>query len=153
MNGRITFRSICEADLDYRMRWLNDDNLRVSIGFDGENSVEANREWLSHCQGKDRDFSMILCDGVPIGILGLKNISKDNKDAEAFIMIGSDEHRGQGIGEISMKYLISLAAKLGLKRLYLTVNESNVPAIKMYKKIDFGEAEIKNNEILMVKKL
>ena len=57
-----------------------------------------------------------------------------------FILIGEDRYRGRGVGRESMNYLTSFSFEtLGLDSLHLEVNNLNLPAINLYKKLGFEE--------------
>lgn len=148
-NKNVTFRPIVEGDIFYRMKWLNDEDTRKDIIFDGMNDETSNKEWYLSCQKTGKTFFMILFDNNPIGLIGIMNVSKINKNAEIFIMIGEKEFRGKGIGKLALRYLVDVAKKNKINNLYLSVKKTNLKAINLYKQIGFKIVG-KNSEVDMV---
>lgn len=82
------------------------------------------------------------CDVVPnprpiyshVGLLGLALLP---------------EYRRQGIGGRLMRQTLDAARDFGLRRIELTVRESNVVAIEIYKKFGFAVEGLQRNRILV----
>ena len=77
-------------------------------------------------------------NGRAIGYCGLTNISTINGSDEYFILIGDRQYWNKGIGTRAGDYTLDFAfRKLGLHRVWLSVSERNVAAIRCYQKIGF----------------
>jgi len=77
-------------------------------------------------------------DGPPIGTIQLIDIHPIHRSAELIIRIGSDNHRGQGLGTAAL----DLACRYGfqslrLNRIWLRVFATNGRAIRAYEKASF----------------
>ena len=139
-----TFRSHLREDIPLRVTWLND-NMSVFRNAKKQELIiteDSQNEWFDTYDEKKKNgikkFFTILSDGIAIGFMGLTNMNKRIGTAGVFILIGGVENRGRGIGEQSMRYLIDYAFKdIGLKSLYLEVEESNSIAINLYNKLGF----------------
>lgn len=87
---------------------------------------------------KNKKFFTVCHEDNPIGVVGISNISKENKNADLFIMIGEDNYRGKGIWRLSMKRIIAYGFNtLKLHKLSLWVIEKNIPAVKLYQSLGF----------------
>jgi RimJ/RimL family protein N-acetyltransferase len=92
---------------------------------------------------KGRLFSLVCEDesvGEPVGVLDL---SKEGPDVMQHVMtlgmyVRPDYH-GIGVGTKLMDSMKTLAQRLHLTRVILTVFEGNTPAEKLYKKVGFAE--------------
>ncbi|MEI6553712.1 MAG: GNAT family protein [bacterium] len=140
----ITFRPHTREDVQMRVRWLNN-HQAVLYAIDEPNHItteESQNKWFDTYEEKEsigtKKFFTILSDGKYIGFMGLSNINKKIGNASVFILIGEDGYRGRGIGKQSMDHLIKYAFEdLNLKSLYLEVDKSNLPAIRLYDKLGF----------------
>ncbi len=81
---------------------------------------------------------VILHENANVGFCGFCNISSQNHSAEFYILIGDSEHWGKGIGnEAGRRVLEHGFMNLNLHRVWLTVSEVNLGAIKLYEKLGF----------------
>lgn len=78
-------------------------------------------------------------DGVVAGTVSLLRISDD--EFELGKMAVSGNYQGYGIGNILMQHCIDEAKRLGIKKLILFSNTSLAPAIHLYRKYGFTDAE------------
>ena len=88
-------------------------------------------------------------------ILGFTGIKVILDEAELMNIVVKKDFRNCGIGSILLKNIIKKARELELKKIYLEVNDTNLPAINLYKKFNFKQIGIRkkyycnNNGILM----
>ncbi len=73
-------------------------------------------------------------DGVPIGCCGIRNMCGDGEITNVVI---AASHRGRGIGELMLKYLMDTSREMGVRDYTLEVRAGNVPAIRLYEKLGF----------------
>jgi ribosomal protein S18 acetylase RimI-like enzyme len=78
-------------------------------------------------------------DGVVAGTVSLLRISDD--EFELGKMAVSGNYQGYGIGNILMQHCIDEAKRLDIKKLILFSNTSLAPAIHLYRKYGFTDAE------------
>jgi RimJ/RimL family protein N-acetyltransferase len=118
-------------------------------------------EWVE----RGRLFSLVCEDesiGEPVGVLDL---SKEGPDVMEHVMtLGMyvrADYQGMGVGTKLMDSMKTLAKRLHISRVILTVFEGNTPAEKLYRKVGFVECgklpgwlqEGYINETIMVLKL
>lgn len=104
----------------------------------GQNSGEY-EEWVD----RGRVFPIVCEDestGQPVGLLDL---SKQSPDVMQHVMtLGMyvrADYQGLGVGTLLMEAMKTLAKRLNLSRVILTVFEGNTPAEKLYRKAGFVE--------------
>jgi ribosomal protein S18 acetylase RimI-like enzyme len=78
-------------------------------------------------------------DGVVAGTVSLLRIT--NYEFELGKMAVSANYQGLGLGNIFMQHCIDEAQRLGIKKLILFSNTSLGPAIHLYRKYGFTDAE------------
>ena len=130
--------------------WLEDDevNRLTDTGILPDESSRL--KWFDSLSSK-KDYLIwgVASEGQPIGACGLKHIS-DSK-AEYWGYIGEKSLWGKGLGT-SMLYNIEQKAKeLKIEKLYLTVLEGNIRAIRMYRKNGFIEDSFSDGYFKMTK--
>jgi diamine N-acetyltransferase len=148
-NNMIEIRKHERSDVIYRVKWLNNIQATQFAVDDPEKgtTLELQKEWFDRYEPDEKKkFFTIEYSGQPIGFMGLSNIDSDKRTAVVFILIGEDEFRGRGIGKEAMRWLIDYAWNtLELTELTLEVKKENLPAVKLYKSLNFSvhsESEI-----------
>ena len=81
-------------------------------------------------------------DGEIIGFAGIKIIVDT---ADIMNIVVKKSWRNQGVGSLLLDNLVSLCKNLSLFSLSLEVNESNLPAINLYKKFGFKQVGVRKN--------
>jgi RimJ/RimL family protein N-acetyltransferase len=147
----IKIRKHLQEDIDYRVKWLNNCNINKFIGNElgQKTNLKKEKKWLNdYKKNKNKKFFTICDNSKPIGFMGLSNISKINKNADLFIVIGEDDYRGRGFGKIAMKWLIDYGfTKQKLHKINLGVVENNILAINLYKSLGFVLEERMKEEV------
>lgn len=128
-------------DIPLRVKWLNNPTVKkfVDDAAAKKATLQTEKEWFKKYKKEQTKKFFTICKGSkPIGIVGLTKISKMNRNAEAFIMIGEDDARGKGYGILAMKQMIRFGfSKLGLHRIFLHTYADNKAAIGCYKAAGF----------------
>ena len=131
----ISFVTFNELFLEMSYRWLQDNELLYLI--DGTPITKDQQllwfEKLSILN--DYEIYGVMGNGIPIGVCGLKHITK--YDGEYFGYIGEKDYWGIGIGKYLIEYIEKIAKIKQLESIYLKVREDNVRAIKLYKKMNY----------------
>ncbi|MEI6122901.1 MAG: GNAT family N-acetyltransferase [Bacteroidota bacterium] len=141
------FKKFNRKYLDLSWKWINDPELKDMISAKTITRAEQ-IIWFNSIQALP-NYSIwgIENDGNPIGVCGLKNISKE--DAEYWGYIGEKDYWGKGIGSEILEFLMAYAGNKKLKSIYLYVTNTNGRAKKLYEKHGFITEEIKENIIKM----
>lgn len=92
-------------------------------------------DWLIRLLAIGINFIAIRPEGKTIGHVALLP-SKDMSEAEFMVFVHQD-HRQLGIGTALTTHAIEEARHHGIKRLWLCVSPTNIPAIKLYLKVGF----------------
>lgn len=83
-------------------------------------------------------FYMVKYDGRIIGCVWLEEDDPHKREAKLGIYLGDDQHRGRGIGEQTLRLIMSKAFReMDLHKITLSVREKNQQAIACYKKCGF----------------
>ena len=147
----IKIRKHLEKDILCRVKWLSDPNINKFIGDElgQKTNLRKEKEWFANYKKvKNKRFFTICDDSGPIGFMGLSNISKPNKNADLFIVIGEEEYRGKGVGKIAMEWIIDYGfKKLKLHKINLGVIKDNIPAVNLYKSLGFVTEGVMRDEV------
>lgn len=137
----ITFKKHTREDIPLRVKWLNNPEVNRFIGGDpGKGTdVQEQTEWFEKYEKDENKRFFTICDeDLPIGFVGLSNISRQNRNADMFVAIGEDEYRGKGYGREAVKWILRVAfEELKLHKVTLGVFEENAAAVGLYKSLGF----------------
>lgn len=135
----VSLRKFCEADIPLKVKWINDPANNRYLHYDLPLQEDGTRNWFHKVQDLDNRTDMtILCDGIPVGIIGLLNIDHKNESAELYITVGETAYKGKGIASAAMKELMRQAFyDLVLHRVYLYTEVENTAAVRAYEKFGF----------------
>ena len=139
----IELRILSLADTDNIIRWRNSPEVKKNLFSQDDVTKEQHIDYFHKYveSGKISQF-IIIVDGVECGTTFLKNIDNIKKEAEFGIFIGEADYRGKGISSIVTKKMIDYGfSNLNLVKIYLTVFEGNIAAIKSYIKAGFKQIE------------
>ena len=145
----IKIRKHLEKDIPCRVKWLSNPKVNQFVGDEmgQKTNLKKEKEWFTNYKkAKNKQFFTICDNSKPIGFMGLKNISKLNKNADAFLAIGEDDYRGKGIGKIALEWMINYGfKKLKLHKINAGVVKENIPSVRLCKSLGFViEGEMKD---------
>lgn len=148
MNNCIKFVEYDEIYLEKSWEWLNNPTIK-KLTNTPDFTKEGQQAWFKSLKDKKDYFIQgISYNNLPIGVMGLKNITETQ--AEYWGYIGEIDFWGKGIGKEMMTFAIQKAKELNLEKLYLTVLEDNLRAKKLYEKFNFKEKENNENELVFM---
>lgn len=137
----ISIRLHKKIDIPLRVKWLNNPLANKYIGDElgKRTTIKKQEKWFKNYQkDSSKKFFTILFNKKPVGLIGLSNISKQNRNADLFIVIGEDDYRGKGIAKEAMKWILDYGFnKLELHKINLGVIEDNKVAVNLYKRLGF----------------
>jgi diamine N-acetyltransferase len=90
-------------------------------------------------------WELVEVDGAPMGYLSVT--ITENKVAKLNKLYVKNKFHGQGYGQQSLRHVIDIARQYACKEVFLTVNKSNVNAIKAYEKSGFIQTDAVVNDI------
>ena len=141
-----------EKDVPYRVKWINDPEIRRTLNFDYPISEIGTKKWLHSVAGNPTRRDFIACDAEtdkPIGYGGLLGIDIKNGKAESYMGIGEKNLHGKGVGFEIRKILLDYAFnELDLNKVYAYVWKENTPMIKLNEKVGFQIEGLLRQDIL-----
>lgn len=153
LNGKnVYLRLMEESDVKYKVKWINDSEVRKTLNFDYPISEIGTKKWLNSVSGNPIRKDFIVCtknEGKPIGYGGILKIDFKNSKAESYMGIGEKEQQGKGIGyEIRSLILEYSFNELNLNKVYSYVWEQNTPMIKLNEKVGFKIEGLLRQDVL-----
>lgn len=138
VSKNITLREFDVNDIETKVNWINDSINNQFLHYDLPLTIEGTTKWFNNKDKKRRIDYIIEYNGIPVGLIGLLQIDQFNQKAEYYITIGNHDFKKKGIASEASRILIRYAfEKLGLRKIYLNVDEENVIARSLYKKLGF----------------
>jgi RimJ/RimL family protein N-acetyltransferase len=142
LNGvRIHLRLFEKEDLPSRVKWINDEEINETLGFDWPASISKTQIWFQNTLNDNSKINFAIIDNEScklIGMTGLLGIDYKNKNAEFYITIGEKEFLGLHIPDEVISLILEYAfLELGLKRVYLHTFDYNVKAQHVYERNGF----------------
>ncbi len=150
LGDRIYLRLMEEKDIPYKVKWINDPDVRRTLNFDYPISEIGTKQWLNKVvlDGSRKDFIVYLIENdKPIGYAGFLNIDLRASKAEIYIGIGEKKYWGKGLAqEITAVQLEYGFSELGLNKLYIYSWVDNKKMIFIYEKFGFkGEGILRQD--------
>ena len=133
--SRLSFGRFDKIFLDKSWHWLRDPEIK-RLTMSPDFTREEQLRWFARLPERT-DYLIwgLSCDGIPIGALGLKNITRH--EAEYWGYIGDRSCWNTGLGGEMMCFIFNRAKKMGLNELYLKVHRDNARAIRLYTRVGF----------------
>ncbi len=132
---RLSFGRFDETYLEKSWHWLRDPEIKRLTMSPDFNREEQLRWFARLPERTDYLIWGLACDGIPIGALGLKNITRH--EAEYWGYIGNRDYWNNGLGGKMLCFIFGQAKKMGLNELYLKVHRDNARAIRLYTRVGF----------------
>jgi len=144
MGYDISYVDICDSPPEWHelLRvWRNKPHIRSEMVFRDEISPGEHNLWLAKVLSPESTdkIRITVSNGVPFGMVRLKNIDRKNCSSDWGFYIGEESFLGLGFGKKMLMYLIDWAFKEErLKELHTRVNRSNLRALDIYKRAGFN---------------
>ncbi|HHX96154.1 MAG TPA: GNAT family N-acetyltransferase [Clostridia bacterium] len=131
---KIIFRPLVAQDAQTLQKWYVDRDFRLGYNEYASVDLAAIRKEITSLKGCLQDprvekvVYLVLrkSDQYPIGLAGLRNIDRQNGNAEIILGIGEKEMRLAGYGVDILILLLDLVFyQLGLEKAYYTINDNN----------------------------
>ena len=129
------------ADSPTLFKWINDPQLVRFNSLFSPVSWEQHSAWFAALNQTAAKRLLVIRDregGPPIGTIQLIDIHPVHRSAELTVRIGSDDHRGVGLGSTALDLACRYGFEsLSLNRIWLRVFATNGRAIRAYEKVGF----------------
>ena len=139
----VSLRKITLQDTSNIVKWRNSDEVRKNLFTQDDLTAEMHINWF-HSKvetGLCAQYIIQVFDGDSIKDIGttfIKGIDKVKREGEFGIFIGEAGFRGKHLAESATKEILKVGfIELHLNRIYLSVFEDNIPAIRAYQKVGF----------------
>lgn len=135
----IIIRKFEKKDIPNKVKWINDKRNNTYLHYDLPLEIEKTEKWFDVNKDRtDRYDAVIEVERVPVGLIGLLNISPKNKKAEYYISMGEVDYKGKGIATKASHLLLDYAFnELKLEKVFLYTERENVGAQKLFDKVGF----------------
>lgn len=137
--SKIALKKVTKLDLKLLIEWRNSkDIFPYNTQYFLLNS-KIQLDWFNKMQNDNsKKMFMILYGKIKIGICGLIDIDKKNKNAKIAIIIGKKVLHGKGIGTIVMSHILKYGFnELKLNSINSEVIEYNKNSIHLFEKSQF----------------
>ncbi len=139
----VSIREFCENDVRLKVDWINNPENNRFLHYDLPLEYEKTLNWF-HNKTKNRYDATIICDGQPVGLIGLLGIA--NEKAEYYITIGEPDYKGKGVAVEASAQLMEYAEKvLGLNTIETYTEVENTDAQRLFEKLGFQKQGIEKN--------
>lgn len=140
---RVRLTAIEKDDIPQFTQWYNDTSFMRN--YDVISAVPMNSEEIQDMLNdiNTSKYKYIfgirdIVSGELIGVTGFENILWNNGTALIYVGIGNKKYRGMGIGKEAMQLTMEFGfEEFNFHRIYLTVIEYNLLAIKLYESLGF----------------
>lgn len=148
-NREYTLKSFDRETLDKSFVWLNDPEIQAGMNIRYHITKEGQEKWFSSLDSRvDYKIWSFVCNDIPIGAGGFRNITKNTGELTCYI--GDKSY--WGVGKFLVKLLLIKAKELGFTEVKLKVLHTNERAYNCYIKQGFKyESEDKQFKILIYK--
>jgi RimJ/RimL family protein N-acetyltransferase len=136
--SRLSVVRFDEVFLERSWHWLHDSEIK-RLTLSPDFTREEQLLWFAGVPSRtDCLIWGLACNGIPIGAMGLKNITPH--EAEYWGYIGDRSYWNRGLGREMMGFIFDQSKRMGLKELYLKVHRDNTRAIRLYTRAGFKTA-------------
>jgi diamine N-acetyltransferase len=148
----IVLRPLNKADIENRLRWFNDPDVRKTLIISERFEQEKTICWFEKMQDDDSRLEFVIetTEKTPVGIIGLAGIDSTHRTAEIYLVIGQKEFWGKGVMLEAECLLIDWAFNsLGLEKIWAEARPDNIASLITMKKIGFQiEGTLRNEKIV-----
>ena len=145
-------RELERKDLAEINKWRNDPELISFLGAPFRYiNLGVDEKWFDGYMSSRNSAvrcSIVNEDDIILGLVSIVSINNTNRSAEFHIMIGDSDNHGKGIGTFATTEMLNHAFNnLNLRRIELSVLETNKRAQHMYEKIGFVKEGTKRKAV------
>lgn len=136
----IVLRPLNKADIENRVRWFNDPDVRKTLIIGDRFELDKTIRWFEKIQHDDSRVELIIetPQKIPVGVVGLAGIDSTHRTAEIYIVIGQKEFWGKGLMLEAECLLIDWAFNsLGLEKIWAQTRPDNIASVITMKKMGF----------------
>ncbi|MFD1064410.1 GNAT family N-acetyltransferase [Oceanobacillus locisalsi] len=149
-NRKTYIRLMEESDVQHKVDWFNDEDVRKTLNVDFPISAIGTKKWLHSVSANNTRCDFIICskeDNMPIGYVGLVNIDYKNSKAESYLGVGNKKYWGKGHASEARRLILDYAFEhLALNKVYSYVWVENEKMKHINQKVGFQiEGTLRND--------
>lgn len=137
----VLFRKHISEDIEYWLKWLNDEDVTKYVCLKTPYTREDAEEDFLTRQQDFQGFFLTLLDrqsSEPIGSVSLQFECFNERVARCSFLLGAKNYWGKGLGTEALQEFLKIAFEvIGLQKLSLQVFQDHVAAIALYEKVGF----------------
>jgi len=136
----IVLRPLNKADIENRVKWFNDPDVRKTLIISEQFELEKTIRWFEKIQADDSRVELIIetPQKIAVGVIGLAGIDSTHRTAEIYLVIGQKEFWGKGVMLEAECLLIDWSFNsLGLEKIWAQTRPDNIASVITMKKIGF----------------
>ena len=143
----VSIRKFQKDDISNKVKWINDSVNNEFLHYDLPLTIEGTTKWFENVLNNGNRYDMVIeYKGIPVGVIGIINI--DKKKGEYYITLGEHQYKRKGISQKATELILDYAFnELNLEKVWLCVDEDNIPARKLYEKIGFVQEGLLRRDI------
>lgn len=140
----IEFKEFDRRVFEKSKEWLDDAEIK-RLTNTPDTDQGSREKWFQSLKNRTDYFIISAWRGdVPIGVVGLKNLT--DIEGEAFIYIGEKEYWGKAVGIEMLKYIIDYGRSIGISSIYAKILKENINSFKLASRFGFKkEKDIDDN--------
>jgi UDP-4-amino-4,6-dideoxy-N-acetyl-beta-L-altrosamine N-acetyltransferase len=130
-------RNIDTQELELMLAWRNAPNVRSNMYTRHEIDLDEHLAWWARTQQRiDQKYFMYEQNGLPLGIVGFKEIDSSSQNSSWVFYASPQAPRGAG-SKMEFLALEHAFNEQGLHKLHCEVLAFNTPVIKLHQKFGF----------------
>jgi len=153
----IVLRPLIKADIENRVKWFNDPDVRKSLIVSEQFELEKTIRWFEKIQADDSRLEFVIetTEKTSVGIIGLAGIDSTHRTAEIYLVIGQKEFWGKGVMLEAECLLINWAFNsLDLEKIWAEARPENIASVITMKKIGFNvEGALRSEKLVDGKRI
>lgn len=147
----IYIRLMEESDIDYKVAWFNDPEVRKTLNLEFPISKIGTRNWLSSVSKNSTRKDFVICvkeNDMPIGYCGLVNMDLKNRKAESYLGIGDKSQWGKGYATQARKAILDYGFdNLSLNKIYSYIWAENEAMIHINEKVGYKKEGLLRDDV------
>lgn len=127
---------------NYQLRPMKTADLSAVLLIEQEQAFPWTAGMLHDCLRADYECTVIEAAQE---IIGFSILAVATEQAELLNIVIKNKYQRQGLGQILLQHMIEQAKNNNAVKLFLEVRTSNLPALSLYKKLNFQQINMRKN--------
>ncbi|WP_299554793.1 GNAT family protein [Seonamhaeicola sp.] len=135
---KMLIKYFSKEHINARVNLINNPLVNNSMFFNLPATIEETTKWFNNKNNAVRvDLTFLNNNNEIVAMGGITNISLTDRMGELYVFVDPVFH-GKGIGSKATKWIVNYGfLKLNLNKIYLSTNDDNIAAYKIYENLGF----------------